>query len=457
MRCKINKEKRKLMQMKMKGAAWRLATCLIMMVLLTSLRMSVDGQRRAQDRLYDAVVDIHGRGDYTTVQAAIDGVPINPKRQTPWKIFIKNGRYDGLVRIPEDKPFIYLVGQDKDSVIISFKINCANLDNPKDAGKQYAKARFNQADCAVVVVNARDFYAENISFENSYGVQAQSGPQALALKTTKDRVAVFNCRFRSFQDTWMTSTKGINDRTYADSCWIEGAVDYFYGGGDAYIENTTFYNVRSGSVIVAPSHKAGTKWGYVFQHCTIDGNAAAADGRSKLGRPWHDQPVAVFLNSVMKIPVYPEGWTDMGPAAKLFAEYNSRDAQGKPVDLTRRRTWYQQSKGEGGQRIDGLQAVLSKEQAAKYTYQNVISADDGWNPRAMFKRAAPPGRLQHAGARIRWQRSPEAVGYVVYKGDAVIGFTKGLSFTVGKPSVGRYRVRSVNTFGSLGELSAAVD
>lgn len=405
----------------------------------------------AKDRLYDAIVDVNGSGDYSSIQAAIDGAPAN--RKEPWKIFVKNGRYEGLVRVPEDKPFIYLIGQNREKVIITFKINCANPENPKDAGQPYSKVKFQQSDCAVVVVNAPDFYAENITFENAYGVEAQSGPQALSIRTNRDRMAFYNCKFRSFQDTWMTSTKNKDDRTYADSCWIEGAVDYFYGGGNAYIENTTFYNVRSGSVIVAPSHDVGTKWGYVFQHCTIDGNAAAADGRSKLGRPWHNQPIAVFLNSTIKIPLQPEGWTDMGPAAKLFAEYNSRDDKGKLIDLSQRRTWYRQSKGEGGRRVDGLQAVLSKQEAAKYTYHNVIVEEDGWDPRTFFTEAAAPSHLKWSAGRLIWQGSPDAAGYIVFKEHQLIGFTKDVSFKVGGNANGSYAVMSVNGYGSLGKMS----
>ena len=404
-----------------------------------------------KDRLYDAIVDLNGSGDYTSIQAAIDHAPAN--RREPWKIFVKNGRYEGLVRIPEDKPFIYLIGQNREKVIITFKINCANPENPKDAGQSYSKVKFQQADCAVVVVNAPDFYAENITFENAYGVEAQSGPQALALRTNKDRMAFYNCKFRSFQDTWMTSTKNKNDRTYADSCWIEGAVDYFYGGGNAFIENTTFYNVRGGSVIVAPSHDVGTKWGYVFQHCTIDGNAAAADGRSKLGRPWHNEPIAVFLNSTIKIPLHPEGWTDMGPAAKLFAEYNSRDGKGKLIDLSQRRTWYQQSKGEGGRRVAGLQAVLSKQEAAKYTYHNVIVEEDGWNPKSFFTKAAAPSGIEWSAGQLTWQRSPDAAGYIVFKKHHLVGFTKDVSFKINGKSDENYTVMSVNQYGSLGKKS----
>lgn len=406
-------------------------------------------------RLYNAVIDINGTGDYNSIQAAIDAAPSG--RTSPWKIFIKNGRYDGLVRIPENKSFIYLIGQDKEKVVITFSINCGHPDNPKDTGKAFSKVHFNQRDCAVMVVEAPDFYAENISFENAYGVEFQSGPQALALKTNNDRMAFFNCRFRSFQDTWMTSTKEIDDRTYADSCWIEGAVDYFYGAGDAYVENTTFYNVRSGSVIVAPAHEEGTKFGYVFEHCIIDGNNAAADGRSKLGRPWHNLPVAVYLNSTMKIPLDPAGWTDMGPAAKLFAEYNSRDAEGTLIDLSKRRTWYQQRASEGGRRVEGLQAVLSHKEAAKYTYKNVIRQVDGWNPRSFFANAGPPKALRLFNDHISWQAGKDANGYVIYKDEEVVGFTKTLSFKIDSKSKGQYKVLSVNKYGSLGLSSDVLD
>lgn len=314
--------------------------------------------------------------------------------------------------------------------------------------------------CAVVVVESANFYSENITFENTYGLTYQSGPQALAIKTNNDRMAFYNCRFRSFQDTWMTSTKGLNDRTYADRCWIEGAVDYFYGGGNAYVENSTFYNVRSGSVIVAPAHRDSVRYGYVFQHCVIDGNKAAADGRSKLGRPWHHRPVAVFLNSTMKIPLAPEGWTDMGPAAKLFAEYNSRDAQGNLLDLSQRRTWYQQRDSEGGKRIEGLQAVLSEQQAAKYTYRNVVEGTDGWDPRAYFTKLDAPGGIKLTDQQISWQPVKGAAGYLVYCNGVLIGFTAEAELSLegaGEERLkGAFSVASVNRFGSFGSRSDAV-
>ena len=105
-----------------------------------------------------------------------------------------------------------------------------------------------------MVVKGDHFYTENISYVNDWGVLSDNGPQALAMNSQADCASFYNCKFRSFQDTWMTANNDVS-RHYVKDCWIEGAVDYFYGGGDVLLENCTLYNVRSGAVIVAPSIK----------------------------------------------------------------------------------------------------------------------------------------------------------------------------------------------------------
>jgi len=409
---------------------------------------------RNDNNPFDAVVEIKGTGNYKTIQDAIDHVPSG--RNAPWLIFIKNGRYEELIRIPIDKPFIHLIGQNRDSVIITYKINCSDPEKTGDSGKSFSKRNFNRSECATVVVDASDFYAENICFENAWGVEEQKGPQALAIKTNNDRFAFFNCKFRSFQDTWMTSTRGINDRTYAANCWIEGAVDYFYGGGNAYIENSTLYNVRSGSVIVAPSHRTGTKWGYVFDHCIIDGNAASSDGKLKLGRPWHNQPIAIYLNTIMKVIPHKEGWTDMGPAARMFAEYNSRNDKGMRLSLSSRRTWYQQSSIEGGQRVEGLKSVLTRQEAKTYNYKNIILADDGWNPRAFYANISKPIVQQDHSGTLHWKKDKNCIGFVIYLDGKIIGFTSSTWFETISDD-GEYQVQGVNKFGSLGAKSNRIN
>ena len=141
-------------------------------------------------RVFDAVLALDGSGDFTSLQAAIDAMPVN--RTAPWLIFVKNGYYDELVRIPSNKPFIHLIGQDKDKVTIGFAINCSSSES--DTGWEFNKGQWGMSDCSVIVSSASDFYAENITFDNRYGVEYQAGPMALAFKTNNDRFAFYNVR-----------------------------------------------------------------------------------------------------------------------------------------------------------------------------------------------------------------------------------------------------------------------
>lgn len=429
-------------------------------ILLSNVALRARQNNTAKSaKVFDAVVAADNSGDYTSVQKAIDAAPDNGSK--PYLIFVKDGDYNEVIVVPKEKPFIYLIGQDKNKTIIHYKLNVQS--QPKEDSK------WNQNDWAawkfsvhnpdakvykfpgeVVTINASDFYAENISFINDWGVEKQSGPQALTMSTQADRIAFNNCIFRSFQDTWMTSMKGINDRLYATNCRIEGAVDYFYGGGNAYVEKSTFYNVRSGSVIVAPSHKEGTQWGYVFDHCTIDGNAAAADGKLKMGRPWHERPIVVYLYTVMKIPVDPQGWTDMGAIPAIFADYKSVDAQGNPISTSERKTIF---KDRNAQKEGSSKAVLTDEQAAKYTYHNVLSGIDNWNPRSLMKQVAKPS-VTRSEKTLTWKAVTGAKGYIVLRNNSVIGFTQVTTYTdSGYINKAMYRIQGVNENGSLGNVS----
>lgn len=304
-----------------------------------------------------------------------------------------------------------------------------------------------------MLVNGNDFYAENITFTNDWGIDAQNGPQALALLTRGDRSSFYNCSFRSFQDTWQTSSS-MEYRSFAKNCHIEGAVNYIYGGGDCYFETCNLYCLRKGSVIVAPSHKRGTKWGYVFDHCTVDSNDLAKNGGNKLGCPWHGFPLTVFLNTKLKAPIAPEGWNDMGGFPQVFAEYNSVDAQGSLVDLKNRKTSY-----KGKDIPDTLiysKAILTADDAAKYTYSAVTKGTDGWNPRVYSETVAIPAKLIISGNKLSWSPSMAAIGYVIFRGNEVIGFTVVPSFvdqTAQKGKNYQYQVRAVNEFGSVSQIS----
>lgn len=428
-------------------------------VVLSFLLMSacVIGYAQEKTSPYQAIVAADGSGNYKTVQEAVNDVPDGQTK--PWLILVKNGSYNEQVVIPKNKPYIHLIGQDKEKTIIHLNLNVGGqLKGNESEGKiAYWQSSVHNSSSpvykyegAVVVVKGNHFYAENISFINDWGVLASNGPQALAMNSQADCASFYNCKFCSFQDTWMTTNNDTN-RHYVKDCWIEGAVDYFYGSGDVLLENCTLYNVRSGAVIVAPSHK-NAKYGYAFRNCIIAGNNLAADGKLKLGRPWHNSPKAVYINTLMLIPVASEGWTNMGTIPGLFAEYNSRDVEGNVLDLSKRKTEYQCKDRKTGKEITGTcRATITKEEADKYSYENMILASDGWNPREIMKTLPYPRGLVYQQGILTWQPVKNAIGYVVYDGEQVIGTTTATSFPVSKVNYA-LKVSAVNQYGSQGKI-----
>ena len=398
-------------------------------------------------KVFDAVVAQDGTGNYKTVQEAIDAAPTG--RISPWLIFVKNGTYEELVTIPENKPFIHLIGQDKEKTVICYWINNGGTN---DIGWEYSTNNPNSKTYGkqgVVQVNSTDFYTENISYIDSYGVERQAGPMGLAMSSRNDRQAFNNCQFRSYQDTWYTDVRNSSARQYVNNCLIEGAVDFYYGAGDNFVENSTFRLAREGSVIVAPSHQAGTKWGYVMVNNVIDGKG----GANKLGRAWQNQPMAVWINTTLKTTIAPEGWSEWHIAPKLFAEYNTMDADGQPVDLNNRRTTYMVDEDKlapGESSPVTRQAILSAEEAAKYTYEAVIFGNDDWNPRKFFEPVEAPTEVVYANGKLTWKAVPYAICYLVIDAEGnVVGMTKDDEYAIAE--AGTYTLRSVNEYGSLGE------
>jgi pectin methylesterase-like acyl-CoA thioesterase len=368
-------------------------------------------------KLFDAVVAKDGSGDYTSITAAISAAPTG--RVSPWLIFVKNGTYTGHVDIPSTKPYIHMIGQQRDSVIISDSRLCGAYQDstvyPVNTG-------------ATVVVNSSDCYFENITFENKFGYVNKSGPQALALYTWNDRIVLNNCWLRSFQDTYLTSYGRVADRHYIKNCRIEGAVDFIYGGGDVFFDKCTIYCTRStGGYIVAPSHQAGTAWGYVFSNCIIDGPSSSYT--TYLGRPWTNSPKASFFNTTAKINIYPVGWYDhMNAIPAIFADYNTMDADGNLTDMSARISKYWYISGTDTIKGTAKNSFTSAE-AATYTLKNVLTGSDGWDPLVIVETTENPANVINTAGTITWDATSYAICYIVLRDDKVIGFTTTPTFT----------------------------
>jgi pectin methylesterase-like acyl-CoA thioesterase len=424
-------------------------------VAAVTLTFTTMERKQPEMRLYDAIVDAaavssvggDGIATYTTVQAAIDAAPEG--RAKPWLIFIMNGQYKEHVDIPKTKPYIHLIGQNRDNTVI--------LDD-RMAGGPNAQ---HVSVAATVVVNANNCFFENLTMENSYGHEQQAGPQALALNTIGDRIALNGVALLSYQDTWITTSTQKN-RHYIKNSLIEGAVDFIYNGGDVYLDGDTLeINRPSGGYIVAPWHTADTKWGYVFQNNVIRPRKGVNVTDVWLGRPWHGEPKTVFINTQTFINIPAKGWYNtMGGLPTLWADYNTVDANGNPLDLSQRETYYYYTDSNTGQKVEkfNVKNYLTDEEAAQYTIKNVCGGDDNWQPDLMCEACDAPA-VTLANGKLTWQPVPYAICYVITCNDEVIGFTTDTEYDNVQSSMvnGQWKVQAVNEFGGLSKYGVAND
>lgn len=405
-------------------------------------------------KLFDAVVAQDGSGDFTSVIDAINAAPVN--RTAPWLIYIKNGKYTGHHDIPSNKPFIHLIGQSRDGVIIS--------DDLLSGGENAVHVSVG----ATMVVNSTDCYFENLTLENSWGYEQLAGPQALALYSNNDRFTLNNVYLRSYQDTYLTSTKNVSDRHYVKGSRIEGAVDFIYGAGDVFFDRDTIsVNRADGGYIVAPSHKENTAYGYVFRDSYLMKDRVS-NVVTYFGRPWQGSPKTVFINTKLLagISVYPKGWHyKMGAIPSVFADYNTVDVNGNLVDVSQRIEDYEYDVKDGNGNVIEVKKgkakkSLTDQEAAEYSYENVIlRAGDTWDPRLMTEAPDKPTNLIVNNNQLTWNEVDYARLYIVFRDNKVIGFSLSGDFIDGSAIEGNnyaYKVQSVGEFGALSLESEVV-
>src|SRR5215207_11571847 len=108
----------------------------------------------------ELVVAADGSAKYRTVQEAVMAVPAGTA-DSPVVIRIKPGTYKEVVYIQREKRFFKLVGEDASKTVITYDLN-ANLKGLD--GKPIGTFRTPS-----VLIDADDFTAENITFENAAG------------------------------------------------------------------------------------------------------------------------------------------------------------------------------------------------------------------------------------------------------------------------------------------------
>ncbi|MFV0136717.1 pectinesterase family protein [Streptomyces sp. HMX87] len=320
--------------------------------------------RRTPRTLY---VDPHGRGDFTSVQAAVTAAG------SGWTLVIAPGTYRETVAVGTDRTDMTWIGAGEDprDVVVVYD-NAAGT--PKPGGGTYGTS-----GSATTTVRADGFTAHRITFANDW-LRADhpgfSGTQAVAIKVMGDRSAFHHCRFLGHQDTLYADSRDrtLFARQYYAHCHIEGDVDFVFGRATAVYEHCHFRTLTRTDLSGAP-------YGFVFAPSTVGDNprgylvtrsrvtSEAPDGYYKLARPW------VPSSDTTARPMLTVRETHLGRGIDAVAPYASmRDAH--PWQEQRFREY--RNTGPGAVvTVPGNRPQLTRAEAAAHTREAYLG---DWRP-----------------------------------------------------------------------------
>ena len=301
-------------------------------------------------------------GPYRTVQQAIDAVRFEKGGDRPHEIHVPPGTYHERITVPRDRPFIRLVGEDAQRTILTYNLSAATT----------AETRYS----ASTYIFADDFQAENVTFENTYGV----GSQAVAIFIGADRAVFRHCRFLGWQDTLYVNGPGCHfvpqplaateasncpaGRQFFDQCYIEGHVDFVFGNAAALFRQCQIHSKGPGYVTAQSRTYPAQTSGFVFESCRLTGENTGSG--VYLGRPWRAYSQVVFRNCALGAHIRPEGWSawngNRNHETAYYAEYQS---QGPGARSDGRVPWSHQ---------------LTPQEAARFAPRTFLRGEDGWEP-----------------------------------------------------------------------------
>ncbi|GAB3581411.1 pectate lyase [Hymenobacter daeguensis] len=269
------------------------------------------------------VVAASGKGDFRTVQEAINSLPAHAAQ--PRTILIKNGTYHEKLYI-DGKDQVVLQGESEKGVVLTYA-------QSRDAWHCTA----GPDDWGVATLNVRnapDLTLENLTVINSHGFDRQgkpdevitcigstepkkigSGGHQMALRTFagSPRIAVKHCTFRALGGDTVSPWDTENGLFYFKDCTLEGGVDFYCPRGWAYAENCRF-ECHSTSAAIWHDGSGSQDSKTVLRNCTFTG-----DDGFKLGRFHREAQFYLvgckFAQNMADADIY---WAQSGPGARLW-------------------------------------------------------------------------------------------------------------------------------------------
>lgn len=276
------------------------------------------------------IVSADGKGDFNTVQGAVDFAPSKPAK--PVTIFIRNGEFEEIVYI-KDKSNLIIRGENREKTIVGYANNSA----------------FNRIRPAFTITDSNDIQLSTFTIKNYFIGQAE----ALLMRgehNILDRMTLNGSgdAFTTYGTIYAVDTKITGDGdtmlAYASlfclRCEIDSVGPFTWTRtpqgkhGNVFVDSRFVYVDKPLPWSITAANPAGRKASGVFARLPRNGSPTAVSANF----PYAEM---VLINARTD-GVPPEGW---GPVEDQPAfdwshlhlwEYNTIDADGRPADVSRR-------------------------------------------------------------------------------------------------------------------------
>jgi pectinesterase len=229
------------------------------------------------------IVSQDGKGDYTSIQLAIDALP--DSAASPRTVHIKAGKYSEKIFITKHN--IILEGEDRETTKITQSI----------ARDEWRCDHQNDWGVATLNIDGNDITLKNLTIANDYGFM-QKEPRTVACASdatgkklitpsshqmalrsmNATRLKAINCRFSAWAGDTVSPWNLTDGMFYFKDCIMEGGVDFYCPRGWAYAENCTFY-ANTGSAAIWHDGSTNPEYKTVLKNCRFDGYKGFKLGR----------------------------------------------------------------------------------------------------------------------------------------------------------------------------------
>ena len=299
------------------------------------------------------VVDASGKGDFSTLQGALDFVPDYYGSQVVIKVM--PGDYEEIVYV-RNKSGVTVIGSGMDDTRVHYANNEVFNPHPMTVKTNERAGTFPQRRAAVAFDHCTDLVLRDITFATDLKGQAEG------LFLNGERICLHNVRIIGDGDALQS-----NGTVYMEDCELIGGGDTILGRGSLFAFHCSFKNEGGPFTWVRnfkPAH------GDVFVECTFESTSPnpADYGRSVFnhGSVYPDAEMVVI--DCMTRNFNPLGWSALGEPTVSMLEFNTRDMDtGLPVDVSGRHPY-------------SRQLCLPEDGEIIASYRDPAFVLDGWNP-----------------------------------------------------------------------------